>query len=194
MDISIVDRPITFDQQRKDLSLEYLRTHYGLLQTEPRIEPKMIVVHWTEIPTLEASFRAFEPSILGGRPDIEGAGALNVSAHYLVDREGTIFRLLPDTLMARHVIGLNHCAIGIENVGGTPETPLTDAQLKSNVLLIQRLLKQYAIDHVIGHYEYMQFEDHPLWKEIDNGYRTEKVDPGEAFMQRLRNRIQRNTK
>ena len=32
-----------------------------------------------------------------------------------VDRDGTICRLMPETWMARHVIGLNYSAIGIEN-------------------------------------------------------------------------------
>ncbi|MEJ2005176.1 MAG: hypothetical protein P8X57_09485, partial [Cyclobacteriaceae bacterium] len=43
----------------------------------------MIVVHWTQIPTFEGSFDAFyKPAREGSRPDIAGAGALNVSAHY----------------------------------------------------------------------------------------------------------------
>lgn len=55
-----------------------------------------------------------------------GSSALNVSTQFLVDRDGTIFRLLPDTTFARHVIGLNHLAIGIENIG-CDDMPVTQA-------------------------------------------------------------------
>jgi len=182
----IIDRPIIFDEERKQLSLEYLKERYDLEQSSPEITPKMIVLHWTAIPDLEGSFRAFNPVKLpGAREDIQKAGALNVSAHFLVDRDGTIYRLMPETIMARHVIGLNHAAIGVENVGGTKET-LTKAQLKANIDLVKYLSKKYNIEYLIGHYEYPQFEGHELWLEKDDGYRTQKTDPGKEFMQKVR--------
>lgn len=187
---SIIDRPIVFDEVRKELSLLYLKEHYGIVQEQPVIKPEMVVVHWTYIPDLETSFEVFEPSLLGnGRTDIQGGGALNVSAHYLVDRDGTAYRLMPDSLMARHVIGLNYSAIGIENVGGTPDKPLTKEQLRTNIRLIRYLQGIHRIRHVIGHYEYPDFEGHPLWKEKDTAYRTEKDDPGKDFMEAIRRRI-----
>ncbi|GAA4317625.1 peptidoglycan recognition family protein [Christiangramia aestuarii] len=186
----IVDKPIDFGEDRKDLSLKYMKDRYGLESSSPQIEPKMIVLHWTAIPTLEASFRAFENSRLPqSREEISGAGQLNVSAHFLVDRDGTIYRLMPENLMARHVIGLNHAAIGIENVGGTRDTPLTDAQLEANIYLVNYLSDKYDIDYVIGHYEYTNFEGHELWLEKDEAYRTKKTDPGEDFMAKLRNAV-----
>ncbi|THD69962.1 N-acetylmuramoyl-L-alanine amidase [Robertkochia marina] len=189
----IVDKPIVFNQERLELSKEYMESHYGLIQDEPSIEPKMVVVHWTAIPTFEKSFEAFADTKLPNwRPEIAGAGALNVSSHFLVDRDGTIYRLMPETIMARHVIGLNHCAIGIENVGGTDDTPLTDAQLKANIDLIDYLSSKYDISYVIGHHEYRNFEGHPLWMEKDQGYRTEKSDPGDVFMSEIRNAFEPN--
>lgn len=183
----IIDRPIVFDQERLELSRAYLKDHYDMEKADPGIEPRMVVLHWTEIPTLSASFKAFEASRLPNtRPEIAGAGALNVSAHFLVDQDGTIYRLMPETLMARHVIGLNHCAIGVENVGGTEDTPLTKAQLKANIALVRYLKRKYDIDHVIGHHEYRKFEGHPLWLEKDTGYRTVKSDPGDEFMEQVR--------
>ena len=114
----IIDRPISFDEQRIKLTLEYLASHYGIIQENPTILPRMVVVHWTAIPTMEATFNTFNPSTLSNtRADIQSAGALNVSSQFLVDTDGTIYRLMPETTMARHVIGLNHCAIGVENVG-----------------------------------------------------------------------------
>ncbi len=186
----IVERPISFGPDRQALTIAYLKSRYDLPATTPAITPRMVVLHWTAIPTLEGSLEAFQPERLpSARGDIQQAGALNVSAHYLVDRDGTIYQLLPDTVMARHTIGLNHCAIGIENVGGTPETPLTEAQLESNTLLVRFLAKKYPIEYLIGHYEYTAFEGHPLWLEKDSGYRTLKTDPGEAFMDQVRQNL-----
>ena len=183
----IIDKPIIFDAERKQLSLDYLSDRYTLEQQEPTITPKMIVLHWTVIPTFTESFAFFKESILASsRGDINSAGQLNVSSQFMVDRDGTIYRLLPETTMARHVIGLNHCAIGIENIGGTKDLPLTPAQLKSNIFLVNYLTEKYDIDYLIGHYEYTKFEDHPLWLEVDDSYRTEKSDPGEDFMKSVR--------
>ena len=183
----IVDKPISFDEERRELSLDYMQERYRLKKKNPKITPKMIVLHWTAIPGLEASFKAFDPVKLpGARADIQKAGALNVSAHFLVHRNGEIYRLMPEKLMARHVIGLNHAAIGIENVGGTKEAPLTQAQLDANIWLVEYLASKYNIDYLIGHYEYTNFEDHPLWKEVDSGYRTQKTDPGVDFMNAVR--------
>ncbi|ASV32205.1 N-acetylmuramoyl-L-alanine amidase [Maribacter cobaltidurans] len=187
---SIVDQPITFDEERKILTLEYLSERYGLIKDSPEIEPKMIVLHWTVISTFEESFEAFDPPTLpNSRPDINSAGALNVSSQFMVDRDGTIYRLLPETTMARHVIGLNHCAIGVENVGGDKNQPLTKAQVKANIWLVRYLAEKYDIDYLIGHYEYTKFEDHPLWLEQDEGYRTQKTDPGTDFMKKVRNAV-----
>ncbi|WP_080318672.1 peptidoglycan recognition protein family protein [Croceivirga radicis] len=183
----IIDKPIDFDKSRIALTQSYLKQHYGLEQEHITIIPKMIVVHWTAIPTLEGSFNAFKTNTLpSSRDDITSAGNLNVSSQFLIDQDGTIYRLMPETYMARHVIGLNHCAIGIENVGGTKNKPLTKKQLKANIDLITYLKNKYPLDYLIGHYEYTFFEGHPLWLEVDQDYRTIKTDPGKDFMTNLR--------
>ncbi|WP_266202672.1 N-acetylmuramoyl-L-alanine amidase [Pontibacter kalidii] len=185
----IQEKPIVFDEERQQLSLEYMEARYNMKQDAPYIQPKMIVLHWTAIPTLERSFAAMNPTLLpGARTEIGAASNLNVSAQFLVDRDGTVYRQLPDTAFARHVIGLNHCAIGVENVGGGKEG-MTKAQLKANEDLVRYLKSKYDIEYLIGHYEYQDFEGHPLWKEVDAGYRTKKVDPGEDFMQKIRERV-----
>lgn len=182
----IIEKPIIFDAERKRLSLEYLEKRHGLRQSSPTIKPVMIVLHWTEIPSAETTFKVFNRSTLpGARKEIASASILNVSAHYLVDRDGTIFKLLPDTTFARHVIGLNYCAIGVENIGGTKQ-PLTDAQLKANEQLIRQLKRKYPIEYVIGHYEYTRFKGTKLWKETDPAYSTFKTDPGKDFMGNIR--------
>jgi N-acetyl-anhydromuramyl-L-alanine amidase AmpD len=183
----IVDKPIVFDQERIELTSAYLMEHYGIQQESPGISPKMIVLHWTVIPTLEEAFEAFDkPTLPNSRPDIVNASSLNVSSQFIVDRDGTIYSLMPETNMARHVIGLNHCAIGVENVGGTEALPLTRAQLKANIWLVEYLYEKYPIEYLIGHYEYTNFVDHPLWLEKDKNYRTLKTDPGKDFMEKVR--------
>ncbi|WEK19523.1 MAG: peptidoglycan recognition family protein [Candidatus Pedobacter colombiensis] len=185
----IFDKPIIFDAERKRLSLEYLEKRHGLKQDQPTIKPVMVVLHWTDIPTIEQTFDAFNKSRLpGARKEIAKASALNVSSQFLIDSDGTIFRLLPDTIFARHVIGLNYCAIGVENIG-SDKNPLTPAQLVANEELIRYLKRKYPIEYVIGHYEYTRFKGTALWKESDPAYNTEKTDPGVDFMKRIREQI-----
>ena len=170
------------------LTQEYLETRYNLKRDSITIIPKMIVLHHTVLPTYDETHAAFYPATLPGwRPDLQNVSGLNVSSQFVVDRDGTIYRLMPENYMARHVIGLNHCAIGIENVGGTPDLPLTKAQEKANIKLVKYLAKKYPISYLIGHSEYTQFEGHELWLEVDDGYRTEKDDPSEEFLNVVRN-------
>ncbi len=186
----IKERPIIWDETRKELTLQYLSDRYGIEKEAPTIDPKMIVLHWTAIPTMEESFQAFEkPALPDWRPDIKNVSGLNVSSQFMVDRSGTIYSLMPETTMARHVIGLNHCAIGIENVGGSEGSPLTRAQLRANIRLVRYLAKKYDIEYLIGHYEYTNFEGHELWLEKDSGYRTQKTDPGADFMEKVRKAV-----
>ncbi|HRD80323.1 MAG: N-acetylmuramoyl-L-alanine amidase [Saprospiraceae bacterium] len=188
-ELRIVDRPIVWDSTRARLSLEYLEKRHGIVQSEPVIAPRMVVVHWTAIPTLEGSFRAFDPVELRARPELVNASTLNVSVPYLVDRDGTVYRLMPDSLFGRHCIGLNYMAIGIENVGDGRKHKLTKAQLEANVLLIRQLFGRYPIEYLIGHHEYLRFKTTELWKETDPNYFTNKVDPGKKFMRQLRKRL-----
>lgn len=182
-------KPIIFDSARTRLSLEYLKNRHNMTQATPTIKPIMVVLHWTAIPTLEATFDAFNRATLpAARAPIATVSNLNVSSQYLIDRDGTIFQLMPDSLFARHVIGLNYCAIGVENVG-SETSPLTDAQLKANEDLIRYLVSKYPIEYVIGHYEYTQFIGTSLWRETDPKYLTEKTDPGVSFMNRIRENI-----
>lgn len=185
--ITIIQKPIAFDETRKSLSIEYLKQRHGIEQTDAKINPRMVVVHWTVIPTLEKTFDVFNPvSLPASRTAISGASSLNVSAHFLVDRDGTIYQLLPTNIFARHVIGLNHTAIGIENIADGKTLPLTQAQIDANIQLIHYLSKSHDIEYVIGHHEYQQFIGHSLWKETDPNYLTEKTDPGDKNIKLIR--------
>lgn len=185
--LSIIQKPIIFNQTRIKLTQVYQREHYGIASDSIAIKPQIIVLHWTQTATLTQAFNEFNSPYLPSQRS-ELPGRLNVSAHYLVDRDGTIYQLMPDHWMARHVIGLNHCAIGIENVGGVNDEPdLTEAQAQANANLILYLKNKYpSIRYVIGHMDYLQFKNTPLWLEKNPHYRTIKQDPGKDFMQRVK--------
>ncbi len=187
----IIEKPISFSEHRLQLTKEYIKKHYAI-DENVYITPKIIVLHWTAINDFDSCFALFNRENLGGsRPDLDKAGGPNVSIHYLVDRNGKVYQLMPDTLMARHCIGLNYSSIGVENVGGENSIDnMTDEQIEANILLVKYLKEKYpSIEYLIGHYEYRKFEHNPLWLEKDSTYRTEKVDPGERFMREVRNGV-----
>ncbi|MDD3055314.1 MAG: peptidoglycan recognition family protein [Aliarcobacter sp.] len=185
--IDIKPMPIEFTQKRVDLTKQYIKNSYGLDVKDISIIPKIIIIHHTACDNLIESFNRLNPEILlSDRKDITNAGNLNVSAQFLVDFDGTIYSLMSETTMARHVIGLNLSSIGIENVGGNKKE-LTKEQLKANIELIKYLKEKYkTIEYLIGHYEYQNFEKHHLFLEKNPNYRTIKHDPSVEFMQNLR--------
>jgi len=184
----IVERPLAYDEARKQRTIAYRRRHEDPAADSHVIDPKIIVLHYTGGGELDATRRYFNRQTVDPtRTDVASAGDLNVSAHFLIDRDGTIIRLMPETWMARHVIGLNHLSIGIENVGDADRLPLTPAQLAADIALIHDLASRYpGITHVIGHHEYRAFEGHPYFKEREADHRTHRTDPGPAWMQQVR--------
>lgn len=189
--LHIIDRPIRFDAERLRLTVAYRRHHQDPTTSDARITPRMIILHHTGGGSLQSAWATFDPiRAREARPELASAGEVNVSAHYLVDRDGTIYRLMPDSLMARHCIGLNHVAIGIENVGEPERYPLTGAQVTANAALVRNLVRRHpTITHLIGHHEYRRMEGHVYFLERDARYRNHKPDPGFAFMAAVRARL-----
>ncbi len=188
--LKIIDKPIDFGKERIAMTKEYIQSHYGLKVKDITITPKIILLHWTAEMSFDKSFKRLQPQrLLSDRKDIVKASALNVSSHFMVARDGTIYRLMPENWMARHVIGLNYSSIGIENIGGKDNKTedLTSAQLKANIALVKYLKAKYpSIEYMIGHHEYREMESTSLWLEKDKGYRTVKSDPGKKFMSDMR--------
>lgn len=178
---------MAWTDERARLTLSYRRAHSDPDAEDLTIAPRVIVLHYTGGGSALGTRRYFDhPEIERSRKALRRAGAVNVSSHYVVDRDGTIYRLQPDTRFARHCIGLNHLAIGIENVGDQQRYPLTDAQVAANVALVRELVRTHAITHVLGHHEVMTFRDHPYYVERDAAYANDKPDPGAAFMAKVR--------
>ena len=182
-EVPYVDNFILWTEHRDELIDEYTLRHYGKIYRE--IIPQAVVVHWTAMGTLESNWEFFYSE---ERAD----GTLNVASQFLVDRDGTIWRLMPETNFARHVIGYNHCAIGIENVGGYDgHEDLTEEQLAANVRLIKYLHKKYpAIKYVFGHYQQDAARASGLYLELVEGYYSIKTDPGAKFMWGLRSQLE----
>ena len=150
------------------------------------IVPQVIVIHWTASDSLEGTYSYFYPEEASN--DFYSAqGKLNVSSHFLVDRDGTIYRLTPETFLNRHIIGLNWCSIGVENVGGVNGTEdLTKEQLLANEKLVRYLKVKYpTISHLIGNYQQDNLRSTKLWRENGIGYYSGKSDPGSSFMTNL---------
>jgi N-acetylmuramoyl-L-alanine amidase len=186
-EVKIIDRPINFDQERIQRTIEYRRAHQNPQASDVIIHPRMIILHWTGIDSLNSTWNYFNAKYAeDARPQLAAAGDVNVSAHFLIDRDGTIYRLMPENWMARHCIGLNHIAIGVENVGDNRAFPLTAAQVQANAALVRYLAKKYPITHLIGHHEYRRMEKHPYFLELDPKYRNQKPDPGDEFMGKVR--------
>jgi N-acetylmuramoyl-L-alanine amidase len=189
-DPGIVDWPIAWSDERARLTLDYRRAHSDPDAADLTIDPHMIVLHYTAGSSAKGTHGYFDNVRLeAARTELARGGAVNVSAHFLVDRDGTIYRLQPETRMARHCIGLNHVAIGVENVGDPPRLPLTAAQIDADAALVRWLASRYSITHLIGHLESRRFEGTSLWVERDPKYRNEKPDPGAAFMRAVRAKV-----
>jgi hypothetical protein len=186
----IKDKFINYDQERIQLTIAYRRLHQNPNTSDVIIEPKMIILHWTAIASFQSTWNYFNQNRAeAAREQLASAGEVNVSAQFLVDRDGTIYRLMPENRMARHCIGLNHIAIGVENVGDGGQFPLTQAQVEADAALVRYLVKKYPITHLIGHMEYRRMEGHPYFLERDPKYRNTKPDPGEDFMDKVRARV-----
>lgn len=182
-ELPFVDNFIPQSEYRDALTDEYTLKHYG--QIYRQIVPRAVVVHWTAMGTLESNWNFFSAA---NRDD----GTLNVASQFLVGRDGTVWRLMPETNFARHIIGYNHCAIGIENVGGyNGQEDLTEAQLAANVRLIKYLHEKYpTIEYVFGHYQQDAARASGLYIELVAGYRSIKSDPGSKFMRGLREQLE----
>lgn len=179
--VEIKDKPVVCSEYKMQLIKEYSQKHYGGDYSE--IIPQAVVIHWTASDEMSSAFDWFNKEEYDNEP-----GTLNVCSHYIVDRDGSIYRLMPDTMMARHSIGYNWCSIGIENVGGENHLEnLTKEQVNANVKLIRYLKKRHpSIKYVWGHYQQKEAKVFKLYRENIEGYFHGKDDPGENFVNEIK--------
>lgn len=97
------------------------------------------------------------------------------SAHFVIDRNGTIYQCVPVNDTAWHASGFNRRSVGIEHAGITEEgakrlhvlpKPCTDEQYSASAMLVAWLadLLKIPIDrqHVLEHCEASPADGHPL--------------------------------
>lgn len=184
---TIVEWPVPWPPLRERLMLEYRRLHSDPAATDLTIEPRMIVLHYTGGHSAKGTHGYFSRTrIEDERKTLRKGGEANVVSHFVIDRDGTIFRLIPETRMGRHAIGVNHTAIGVENVGDEDRYPLTDAQLASNIALVRDLAARFPIEKLVGHHEIAGLRGTSWYVELVRGYKNAKGDPGPRFMAAVR--------
>ena len=148
---TIVQKPIPFPRERKEQMAAYARRHYDIDSYRLR-EPKVIVEHYTVTSTFQQTYNTFAPNT----PDPELKELPGTCAHYVIDRDGTIYQLVPRSIMCRHTVGLNYTSFGIEHVGHSDGEILRNARQMASSLRLTRWLRcRYDIDtaNVIGHNE-----------------------------------------
>jgi N-acetylmuramoyl-L-alanine amidase len=156
----IVWKPIPYGAQRKAEMAQYAQRHYGIHSWV--LHPKVIVEHYTASNSFASAYATFVADV----PDAELHQLPGTCAHFIVDRDGTIYQLVPLDVMCRHTVGLNDVAIGIEHVGTSDAQILDDAaQMRSSLALTAWLMARYRISlkNVIGHNESLTS---PFHKEL----------------------------
>jgi N-acetyl-anhydromuramyl-L-alanine amidase AmpD len=146
----IVWKPIPFGPTRIAETAAYSQRHYG--QRTAVLHPRAIVEHVTATASFSSAYNTFA----NDAPDAELHELPGTCAHFIVDRDGTIYQLVRLDLRCRHTVGLNWAAIGIEHVGMSDAQVLGDAaQMRASLALTLWLMARYRIPlaDVIGHNE-----------------------------------------
>lgn len=155
---------IPFSKKRLRQTARYSDRHYGE-RTWRLSHPRAIVEHYTDGPTMISAWwtMANNTKNLGEWP--------GVCAHFLIGKDGTIYRLVPTTVRCRHTIGLNQTSIGIEHVGYSSKSVFRhEKQRRASYRLTLWLMAKYDITvrNVIGHGESLQsplrYERYKSWR------------------------------
>jgi N-acetylmuramoyl-L-alanine amidase len=147
----IVWNPIPFGARRKAEMAAYAARHYGI-HTYRLIDPRVIVIHYTDGPSFASAYNAFAPDV----PDSELHELPGVCAHFVIDGAGVVHQLVSVGIMCRHTVGLNWTAIGIEHVGYSDRQILEHGRQFGASLRLVRWLRcrfHITIANVIGHNE-----------------------------------------
>ncbi|HEY2788321.1 MAG TPA: peptidoglycan recognition family protein [Gaiellales bacterium] len=164
----IVWKPIPFPPQRLAETAAYATRHYGIDTWHLR-HPRVIVEHYTGSTTMISAWSLFAQDV----PDSELHELPGTCAHFVIDRDGTIYQLVPLDVICRHTVGLNATSFGIEHVGMSDAEVLADpAQMRASLHLTAWLMQRYhiALGDVIGHAESLTS---PYHHELDPAWRCQ---------------------
>jgi N-acetylmuramoyl-L-alanine amidase len=111
-------------------------------------KPNYVILHYTAQDSLQQTINTFS------------LARTQVSAHYVVGKDGRVVHMLNDYLRAWQagvskwgsITDMNSCSIGIE-IDNNGNEPFTEPQIKSLLLLLAQLKKNYNIPQAnfIGH-------------------------------------------
>lgn len=165
--------------------LQQLVSYHQNLERRETTTLDLIVIHCTELPTLEMA-REFSERILYPESQTGNSG------HYYIDRDGNVIQYVEDDRAARHVIGHNVSSIGIELVNSgryphwfrsnsqTPTDPYTSEQIESLRNLLQLLKRKHPQVSKIARHSDLDVQEIPAEDDPDARIRR-KIDPGPLF-------------
>ncbi len=156
----VVWKPIPFGAKRLAETAAYAKRHYGI--DSYVLRPRAIVEHVTVTSSFSSAYNTFAADV----PDAELHQLPGTCAHFVIDRDGTIYQLVRLDVICRHTVGLNWAALGIEHVGLSDGQVLGDAaQMRASLALTLWLMWRFHIPlaDVIGHNESLSS---PLHKEL----------------------------
>ena len=183
----VVHRLIPFGSKRRHEMAAYSQRHYGR-NTYALRSPHVVVEHYTETPTFSATYNTFASDV----PDSELHELPGTCAHFVIDRDGTIYQLVPLSIMCRHTVGVNWTAIGIEHVGMSDAQVMDDRRQLDASLKLTRWLRcrfDVAVKNVIGHSESLSS---PYHHELVPSLRTQThADMQRPAMDRYRHSLAR---
>lgn len=214
LDVIEIQIPITDTIKRMTLEFEQKNYHYNSVWLTPRV----VVLHSMDLDDLRQSLEQsslLHDSIPSSWGLLSKAGSLPNGAHFIIDKDGTIYCLTPPLskdgktvsyertnhqwFIRRHQ-DANPLAIGIENV--TPAngdfTDLSEAQITANAQLIRWLMwfENGQIKEITSHHQYNdeQFLDRILGttnlRHHLKPYRTTgRKDVGDAVLDRIIEKI-----
>jgi N-acetylmuramoyl-L-alanine amidase len=184
---AVVWKPIPMPAARLAETAAYSARHYGS-RTWRLSRPRVIVEHYTA----SRSFASAWATFASNAPDPELHEKPGVCAHFVIDRDGTIYQLVRLGVRCRHTVGLNWTAIGVEHVGTSDAEVMGSArQLAASIKLSLWLMSRYGIElgDVIGHNESLQS---PYHRELYRAWRCQTHgDFSRATMDRYRARLAR---
>ena len=148
----------------------------------PQNEISLLVIHNISLPPKDFSTVEYIDNLFTGKLDpkkheyFETVYKLEVSSHFMIDREGRITQYVSCLDRAWHCgvsnfeerEACNDFAIGIE-LQGTDDVSYSEAQYESLSLLTKAIIRKYkdiTVDRIVGHCDIAP---------------TRKSDPGESF-------------
>lgn len=194
----IVKKLLPYDKWEKEYQ-NYNQRHYK--ESTLELIPHAIVMHYTVSNTLSSAWNTFYNGAMYDDGDV-GTTFGHLSAHFIIDKDGTIYQTFPLERRCRGAYGVNHVALSIEMVAHDENSLLSNRKLiNSSFRLVAYLMRQYniPIEKVYGHYEvsegkkrvpeYLDYGDskYPDFYPPAFG----RTDPGKEYMKQLRSYLKK---